>query len=174
LPQVEQDFFDMKKFWLRSTRRASLARALAQLLHPTTQAESFAIGLLQDMGLPVLVNTHPNKYKEILELWNETPHKPLHIIEREYFDFDHFTIGGLMAGEWKLPDKLVAAISRDNPSEIDLSLNILAFIPLEDEELIKQALIRVCVESHNLEEEVITQAVEEALAASKELSALLR
>lgn len=174
LPGVNHPFFDMKNFWLHSARRASLARALAHLLHPATQAESFAIGLLQDMGLPVLVDTYPDKYEDILALWSENPHKPLHIIEREYFDFDHFTIGGLMAGEWKLPDNLVAAISRDNPNDIDPSINILAFIALHDEELIKDAVIKVCVRSYNLEEEAVSSTVDEALEAAKELSSLLR
>jgi len=39
-----------------SAQRASLARALSIRLHPTTQAESFTAGLLQDMGVLVLAS----------------------------------------------------------------------------------------------------------------------
>jgi HD-like signal output (HDOD) protein len=174
LPSVEYPFFNMSDFWLCSARRASLARTLAQQLHPSTQSEAFSVGLLQDMALPVLVKTYPEEYEKIITRWKGNSLVPLHTIEREFFEFDHFFAGGLMALEWGLPDHLTSAISRHDSSEIDQAVNLLAYLSLDDVDHIKDTLCKSCLQKSELEEDAIMLLIDEALVAATELSSMLR
>ena len=99
-----------RRFWAAAARRATLARALAQHLHASTQAEAFTAGLLQDMAVPLLAETNPEGYRAILERWHGTGKVGLDALERELFGFDHAVVGALMAETWGLPEYLVLAI----------------------------------------------------------------
>ncbi len=110
LPKIDTPCLDLKKFWLSACRRASLARQVAKILHPTTHVESFTAGLLQDMAIPVIMHVKKQSYCPTLETWNSAKEVSLDDLERKNFGFDHQTVGALMAEEWNLPGYLVQAI----------------------------------------------------------------
>ncbi len=65
-PTVSAGWFDVKQFWKTSAKRATLARHLANRLHPATATHAFTAGMLQDMGIPVLVATMNKKYEKVI------------------------------------------------------------------------------------------------------------
>ena len=48
------------------------------------------------------------------------------------------------------------------------------FTAMSIEEVIKDAVLKICLESHNLEKDIVDKTVDDALSAAKELSSLLR
>jgi HD-like signal output (HDOD) protein len=101
--------FDTVHFWRTSARRAATARALAKLLHPATQAESFSAALLQDMAVPMLFQARKPEYKPVLEHHHNSEHC-LTVLERPEFGWDHTEVATWMAAEWAFPELLASAI----------------------------------------------------------------
>ena len=110
IPKTELYCLKQQDFWRISARRACLARAIAETLHPTNQEECFTAGLLQDMAIPVLVHVKEQKYCMTLEMWNEDRQASLEKLERETFGVDHQVVGALMAEKWQFPDYLLDSI----------------------------------------------------------------
>jgi len=110
IPNTEKLCLKQQDFWRTSAKRACLARAIAGVLHPTTQAECFTAGLLQDMAIPVLIHVKEQKYCMTLETWNEDRRARLEELEKQMFGVDHQSVGALMAEKWQFPDYLLDAI----------------------------------------------------------------
>jgi len=180
LPDVELPFFDMKQFWLHAARRASLARALAQHIHPKSQVESFTAGLLQDMALPVLVSIKQKEYGTILENWNKTKDVSLNELEKEMLGFDHSSVGALMAKEWELPEYLIDAIcghhchSQDQEVNVEPAVELVAQIKGDSEEDAKEIIIKIAVEKYGMDKDLISELITTAFKDAEELSLLLR
>jgi HD-like signal output (HDOD) protein len=110
VPEVDPKVHNSSKFWLSSVRRAFLAEAIAKVLHPHTQTESFTAGLLQDMAIPVLTQLKRDQYCDLLNQWTYNQVEDLVILERNTFGVDHQVIGALMAEQWGLPADLIKSI----------------------------------------------------------------
>ena len=102
---------ERRHFWSVAARRACLARIIADRLHPTTQAESFTVGLLMDMGIPVLDHVHREIYRDLLGKWKANRESSLVELEQDQFGYDHAGIGALMAEAWDLPDYITNGIA---------------------------------------------------------------
>lgn len=101
--------FDTVHFWRTSARRAATARALARLLHPATQAESFSAALLQDMAVPMLFTARKDEYRPVLDHHRNSAHC-LTRLEKPEFGWDHTEVATWMAAEWAFPELLAGAI----------------------------------------------------------------
>lgn len=110
LPSSPARGFDPDRYWRAASRRAALARTFAEELHPAHHAESFTIGLLEDLAVPVLAQARPDTYGGVLETWNREPQTPLQELEREVLGFDHSEVGSLLGARWELPASLVHAV----------------------------------------------------------------
>ncbi len=110
LPKIDFPCINMRSFWLASARRACLADAIAAYLHPSTRNEAFTAGLLQDMGIPVIISSRQKEYCETFERWNLGKESRLDRLEQGDLGFDHQTVGALMAQEWNLPEYLINSI----------------------------------------------------------------
>ncbi len=110
VPKIELYCLNQQDFWKISAKRACLAKAIAGILHPTSQAECFTAGLLQDMAVPVLLHIKEKKYCMTLEMWNEDTGSSLEELERQTFGLDHQGVGALMAEKWQFPTDLLEAI----------------------------------------------------------------
>ncbi|MBT4483706.1 MAG: HDOD domain-containing protein [Candidatus Latescibacteria bacterium] len=178
LPTVNMPFFDMNKFWFSSAKRASMARILAHHFHPATQVESFTIGLLQDMGLPVLVKAKQNDYRNIFERWSAEKEILLQVFERETLGYDHITIGGLMAEEWRLPENLVKAIStqadQDEMEHLEPAAKLILNLRGRDDSDDLDILVNKCMEEHGMNQDMILKMLNNALEDAEELSNILK
>jgi len=111
LPSDGSSCIDITQFWINAARRASLTRFLAQRLHPATQAESFTLGLLQNMALPVLAQFKKDAYSKVYENYVQQENGRLDLLEQEAFGYDHAGVGALMSEVWSFPDNLTNGIA---------------------------------------------------------------
>jgi HD-like signal output (HDOD) protein len=178
MPPVDARGFDAGRFWLTSAQRASLARALSIRLHPTTQAESFTAGLLQDMGVPVLASAQSDTYGDLYARWKQAPDQSLSEMEREVFGYDHAQVGSKVARLWKLPEFLVNSISTHHDADSDEHVNAAVQLvsPLCDgaDDFNRARLIDLCRDRHGLDEETIAGDYDTALEHAREFHKLLQ
>lgn len=111
VPSTNKPGFESNRFWTTAAQRATFARILAQELHPGTMSQSFTIGLLQDIAIPVIATGHPERYGRVLERWHTDSGCSLHDLEAEEFGWSHSEVGGLLGSSWHLPELLTASIA---------------------------------------------------------------
>lgn len=142
LPANVTPYFNGRLFWQLAARRASLARALAEYLHPNTASEAFTAGMLLDLAVPVLVELHQEQYGYIYQKYMQDPQASLPALEQETLGYTHTTVGMMIAKRWELPSYLVDAIGGhhgDMPEvHIDMASRLVADLRLNTrpEELI--------------------------------------
>ena len=109
LNRMDAQGFDMAEFWRHNLLRGVLARQLAAHYSPNCQEEAFLIGLLQDCGIPFLVEALGEKYAM---LWRESLNSQaaLFKLEREVFEIDHLQAAEALTEQWGLPDLLAQPI----------------------------------------------------------------
>lgn len=101
--------FDPTIIWKRSLFAAVGAHTLAREVKFEHHEEAFIAGLLQDLGVIVLLQTLRADYVKLLEQTIES-HGKLRALEQEELDLDHAQVGQALAEQWILPPVLVAAI----------------------------------------------------------------
>ena len=123
-------WLDMAKFWATAAQRATIARGLANVLHPNVQSDVFTIGLLQDMAIPVMANTEGNRYRDLYQNWLNTSDANLTDQEQEVLMINHAKLGAKMAKHWGFPQSLIDARDGHHSSceETPLSVKIAALI----------------------------------------------
>jgi len=100
---------DINAFYTYILSVASGAELLAKVAKYPSPEEALIAGLLQDIGILYFLHHHPDEYKKVL-LRNQTG-QSLVSAETEIFGIDHCEIGYLLASAWKLPEKIIQAIS---------------------------------------------------------------
>ena len=109
LNKFSSDGFDMREFWQQSVLRGVIARQLAASYCPDGYEEAFLIGLLQDCGVPFLVQAQGEMYAQ---MWHQCQgsQASLFQLEQEVFEFDHLTAAAALAEQWSLPEILARPI----------------------------------------------------------------
>ncbi|MFC1573690.1 HDOD domain-containing protein [Candidatus Latescibacterota bacterium] len=177
LPEVDYPFFNMRQFWLTSARRASLARTLANHIHPATEVEAFTSGLLQDMALPILVTIKTREYEKIMQSWSSDKESDLTVFEQEHLGYDHSYVGALIAEKWDLPDYLINAIAGHHNSDeiqIEPAIELVSHIRGDTVEVTTEKLEDLCVEKFGMNKEMVIEMVRTAFEDAEELSKILR
>jgi putative nucleotidyltransferase with HDIG domain len=101
--------FNDKAFWRHSIATAVCARALARRLR-FNQDYAFTAGLLHDIGRLVLVSSHPEAYRAVLES-NAAEASGLLQAERAVLGVDHVDAGVALAEHWNFSDTMRQAIA---------------------------------------------------------------
>ena len=178
LPPTDMACFDRGQFWLSAARRARLAQALAQRMHPATQSESFSVGFLQDIAVQVLMATKKESYATVYDQWRNSPEERLDVLEKEAFGFDHPTVGALMIEDWDLPDYLVTMIaghhSGENASAVEPAVRLVSHIRDNTDLDGTDRFIESCREECGLAPEVTRGMIEKAFEEAEQLSQLLQ
>jgi len=174
LPAEPATGFDAPRYWRAAARRAALARALADRLHPATQADCFTSGLLQDMAVPVLA-AHKQGYGDLLSEWHAQPQTTLAHLECDAFGWDHGQLGALMGESWSLPEPLVRTIrlhhAGPDAEEAEPAVQLVGKLRenpcggLDEEELIEVARAR-----HGLDPDWTRCAIDRADEQARELA----
>jgi len=101
--------FNVAEFWQQAILRGLLARRLAMRCCPQQQEQASLVGLLLDMGIPLLLQVLGDDY---LPAWNNNRRSPggLCQAERAAFDYDHPSAAAALGQLWGLPDLLVKPI----------------------------------------------------------------
>lgn len=119
---------DLEWYWTNTLTRAVSARLIAEQVWRQSGDEAFIAGLLQDIGILVLLRELGEPYAKFLTgVIDEKCH--LASLEQDTLGFDHIQLSAALLSRWQLPERLVAAIaapkklarlSRMMPAEGDL------------------------------------------------------
>ncbi|SHJ35809.1 HD-like signal output (HDOD) domain, no enzymatic activity [Malonomonas rubra DSM 5091] len=167
-------WLNMKDFWATAARRAALARGLAVELHPHVRSDVFTIGLLEDMGVPVLANKGGNRYRDIYQDWLKNDDVDLVSYEQQQYGTNHASIGAQVAKYWGFPDSLSDAIGHHHQfddSELPLSIKVASLVrgATEDSHLIAEKAEQL----FGLGSRLTVDLIERVLDESGELAAAL-
>jgi len=120
VPQLKgmgDDDFDPTIIWKRSLFAAVGAHTIAREVRFNNHEEAFIAGLLQDLGVIVMLQALRSEYVSVIEGVVHT-HAKLRTAEAEAMDLDHPSVGKALAEQWGLPKILVASIGlHETPDE---------------------------------------------------------
>ncbi len=99
-----------RKVWGQSLFRACLASELATRSGLGLAPEAFVVGLMLDVGTPLMAKLLGDPYKAILDI----PETPARKFRREFEEltFTHVDVATALIRYWKLPDLLAKPIER--------------------------------------------------------------
>ncbi len=116
---VNPDFQD--RYWRHSLATGFCCRILAKNFKARGFVDAdaaFSAGLLHDVGKMIICCFLPDEYKKYIELRDNNQSDQDYLVEQQTLDFTHAEIGGFLALQWKLPEKLGTAITyHHNPAE---------------------------------------------------------
>lgn len=126
--------FDMKAFWQHSVLRACIAQAAALRVVPDRAEEAFVVGLLQNCGVPLLVQLLGCGYASLCRS-NLSP-AAFYAVEKVSFPHTHVEAISVMASEWQFPEIIAVPLERHHeevrpspePSEIELLTAVSYFV----------------------------------------------
>lgn len=144
VPNPQCQYFDLKKLWQDSLRRALFARRMAQVLGMKDAEEPFAAALLQDVAVPLLANEAPDAYLKLFGVRKNSNAKVrLSRLEEHVFGWTHAEAAGIVARQWNLPETFATLIeshldverwSRHPDSEPErLAVSLSALLPTADD-----------------------------------------
>jgi len=97
-------------YWRHTLTRAVAAREIAETVFDVPGDEAFIAGLLQDLGMLMLVQQLGETYVRFLEKVISTS-KNLAALETELMGFNHTAASAKLLAKWRLPETLVEAIA---------------------------------------------------------------
>lgn len=176
LPSTPCSAFDATRFWRTAARRASLARLLAERIHPGESEKYFLYGLLQDMGLPVVAKAMPEQYDTMLGEWLGNDETGLHEIELRTLGWNHAEAGKLLANHWQLPTALAQAISTHHQVEgaRPTAVCLVSFVREDNAPTGMEAMIRGAQEHYDLPRPWLDELVDKAEEESAELADVIK
>ncbi|MBK7142633.1 MAG: HDOD domain-containing protein [bacterium] len=116
------------RFWRHSLEVAIGSRMIYEALGKKPSEEAFVAGLLHDIGILVLENSFPEKYRQI---WQQVQQgENLVELEEQLWGTNHARVGKFLLEQWNIPVKICEAVGMHhlvfppdsaNRSEIGLS-----------------------------------------------------
>jgi HD-like signal output (HDOD) protein/GGDEF domain-containing protein len=101
---------ELRWYWTNTLTRAVAARSLSEQLWHQSGDEAFIAGLLQDIGVLVLMRELGAPYVKFLS--GAIDEKcSLAVLEQDTLGFDHMQLSAALLGHWQLPQRLVDAIA---------------------------------------------------------------
>ena len=99
----------LKRYWRHTLIKAVAARELAEIRSPESGDEAFIAGLLQDIGILLLVQELGAPYVSFVDKVL-TGGGDLVDLETRSLGFDHTMLTSRLLAQWKLPNSLVEAV----------------------------------------------------------------
>ncbi len=106
----------LQRFWQFTLVKAVAARELSKTFWHKAGDEAFIAGLLQEIGILVLVNELGESYINFLNSVHEQG-ADLTALEAETLGFDHAILSARLLDHWRLPAMIVQAVSVPHDSE---------------------------------------------------------
>ena len=121
LPNPRCGPFELKKICQDALRRGIFAKLFGSHVPGQDPDELFLCALFQDMALPILAQTWPTEYSEILTR-REKERWRLSDLENDLFGWNHADAGAFLVDEWGFTDGLNEAIVEHirAPGDIDI------------------------------------------------------
>lgn len=102
----------LARYWHHALVKAVSAREIADAMAPKLSDEAFLVGLLQDIGMLVLIQQLGEPYTEFVTRL-EAQGGPLREGERESLGFDHTELSACLLRNWGLPALLIEAVAAE-------------------------------------------------------------
>ena len=100
----------LQRFWRHTLTRAVAGREISETLWRLPGDDVFIAGLLQDVGMLMLIQGLGEPYLRFLDKANAAG-ADLARLERESMGFDHTMLSARLLASWNLPDTLVEAVA---------------------------------------------------------------
>jgi HD-like signal output (HDOD) protein/GGDEF domain-containing protein len=97
-------------YWEHTLTKAVAGREISETLFKVPGDDAFIAGLLQDLGMLLLIQRLGRPYVEFLEK-AAAGDGDLLALETEAMGFDHTTLSARLLAQWKLPETLVQAVA---------------------------------------------------------------
>lgn len=97
-----------RQVWGNCLRKAAAARLAAQLINPRHADYAYTLGLLQDIGLPMLMAVDPVFYSHEMLPGNDRGSWSQQEVER--FGIDHAAVGARVLEQWDVPSRTCDAV----------------------------------------------------------------
>jgi len=106
----------LERYWQSTLLKAVAARELCQVFWKGAGDEAFIVGLLQDIGILVLVQELGDSYLNFL---HSVQHQGADLLsmERETLGFDHVQLSARLLDHWNLPTQIVEAVAAPHDRE---------------------------------------------------------
>lgn len=99
----DENKFDYTSFWRQALTCAVISRLIARALERSDVEDLYFLGLIHNIGILVLVQSHPQQYAMVIKKVEEG-HFDYHIAENEIFGFNHMDVGVFLVNTWGLPE----------------------------------------------------------------------
>jgi diguanylate cyclase (GGDEF)-like protein len=109
------DRFDFSRLWRRSVTSAVAGQLISAEIGLKNE-DTFITTLLQDIGIGAMFLCRRNDYLSVLDE-KAVSGRPLCVVEREIFDFDHQEVGSEMLKMWGLPENVYLPIRYHHDAE---------------------------------------------------------
>ncbi len=106
----------LRRYWQRTLTKAVAARQLCEEIWNVPGEEAFLAGLLQDIGMLILIRELGEPYARLLNSALTVSHDVGAFTARS-LGFDHAELSARLLAKWKLPDALVDGIRSGRPAE---------------------------------------------------------
>lgn len=166
IPEKDDEQFDGHAFWLLSSRRACVARALTLTLNDGLAPEVFTSALLQDVGVPLIAKAHGADHADVVSAWTQAREGLLSEFERRALQKSHIEVGSLLAQHWDLPDYLIDTIAGheelDEENGIPNSVKLVSVMRGDSVDTDIERVIEACRAVAELDEETLRDALTKA------------
>jgi len=174
LPSQTHPKFALGDFWKASSRRAVLARELADMVQPSKANLSFTAGFLQDLSVPLIVSSKKDEYMKIFSTAVEEK-RDLHALEHETLGWDHAEVGALVALNWELPEDVMLCLKDHNdsaaPTRPDPAHYVSSLHPSHGEEW-NEIFANKVSQRYQVPREALDQVCNESVSKAAELAKL--
>jgi len=103
---------DMAYYWRRSLTTAVLASRLAEAVAPKLREEAFTAGLLADIGVVILDESLPERFRPIAQEYRPCGRSPLWDLETATLSLTHGAVSAMVLEDWRLPAVICESVTR--------------------------------------------------------------
>lgn len=117
---IDQDFHE--RHWRHSLSTGFCTRILAKKLKSrgmVSPDSAFSAGLLHDIGKMIISCYLPEEAKKIKQERQSDQTSPDYELEERLLGYNHAQIGGILATQWKLPQRLCESITFHHHPQLD-------------------------------------------------------
>ena len=130
---IPSDVVNMRSFWQHSIATGIACKVIAVQRRVPDPELFFVSGLIHDIGRLVFYLRIPELMEPLFEQYKQDDSRPLYLLEKERFGFDHGQIGGELLKRWDFPNSLVEAVKyHHRPAYADLYFTESAVIHFAD------------------------------------------
>ncbi len=107
---IPNNLFNMEKFWRHSMACGVVARSIAEFRGEKNTERYYLAGILHDIGRLVVFKKEPALARDTFYRSREQ-RENIYLSEQKLMEFDHADVGRELLKAWKLPPRLVEAVS---------------------------------------------------------------